>query len=90
MKIAGAVAYDYKQSINDSSLLKIALEYTKTFGGRIISFSQDEFFQKWSNQRGNSQYSTWIKRCASNIRINSIFRDIEILEYSNGKVTFIC
>ena len=47
MKIAGAVAYgDYKQSINDSSLLKISLEYTKTIGGRIISFSQDEFLSE--------------------------------------------
>ncbi len=47
MKLAGAVGFgDYKKSIVNSSILKIALEYTKTFGGRVISFCQDEFLSK--------------------------------------------
>ena len=78
MKIAGAVAYgDYKQSINDSSLLKIALEYTKTFGGRIISFSQDEFLsENGVINEGIVSTQLGLKRCTSNIRINKYFSEI--------------
>ena len=47
MKLAGAVGFgDYKKSIVDSSILKIALEYTKTFGGRVISFVKMNSCQK--------------------------------------------
>ncbi len=88
MKIAGAVAYgDYKQSINDSSLLKISLEYTKTFGGRIISFSQDKFLsENGVINEGIVSTQLGLKGVPPISESISIFRDIEILEYSNGKL----
>ena len=42
MKNGGAVAFgDYKKTINNSNLLKIALQYTQPFGGIVISFPND-------------------------------------------------
>ena len=88
MKSAGAVAYgDYKRSINDSSLLKISLEYTRTFGGRIISFSQDEFLsENGVINEGIVSTQLGLKGVPPISESISIYRDIEILEYSNGKV----
>ena len=90
MKLAGAVAFgDYKQSVNDSSLLKISLEYSKTFGGRIISFSQDDFLsENGVINEGIVSTQLGLKGVPSISESISIFRDIEILEYSNGKIHF--
>ena len=88
MKLAGAVAFgDYKNSVVDSSVLKIALEYTKTFGGRVISFCQDEFLSK-NGVINESIVSTelglkGIPKISESI---NIYRDIEILGYSGGKI----
>ena len=88
MKLAGAVAYgDYKKSINDSSILKIALEYTKTFGGRVISFCQDEFLSQ-NGVINESIVSTelGLKGIPDISESINIYRDIQILNYTNGKL----
>ena len=82
MKLAGAVAYgDYKKTINDSSILKIALEYTKTFGGRVVSFCQDEFL----SQNGVINESIvspelGLKGIPDISESINIYRDIQILD----------
>ena len=88
MKLAGAVAYgDYKKTINDSSILKIALEYTKTFGGRVISFCQDEFLSQ-NGVINESIVSTelGLKGIPDISESINIYRDIQILSYTNGKL----
>ena len=88
MKLAGAVAYgDYKKPINDSSILKIALEYTKTFGGRVISFCQDEFLSQ-NGVINESIVSTelGLKGIPDISESINIYRDIQILNYTNGKL----
>ncbi|MDG2499749.1 MAG: dihydroorotase [Flavobacteriaceae bacterium] len=88
MKLAGAVAYgDYKKPINDSSILKIALEYTKTFGGRVISFCQDEFLSE-NGEINESIVSTelGLKGIPDISESINIYRDIQILNYTNGKL----
>ena len=90
MKLAGAVAFgDYKQTVKDTSLLKISLEYSKTFGGRIISFSQDDFLsENGVINEGIISTQLGLKGIPSISESISIFRDIEILEYSDGKLHF--
>jgi dihydroorotase len=88
MKLAGAIAYgDYKKPIIDSSIFKIALEYTKTFGGRVISFCQDEFLSQNGviNESivGTELGLKGIPYISESI---NIFRDIQILSYSGGKL----
>ena len=88
MKLAGAVAYgDYKKPINDSSILKIALEYTKTFGGRVISFCQDEFLSE-NGVINESIVSTelGLKGIPDISESINIYRYIQILNYTNGKL----
>ena len=88
MKLAGAVGFgDYKKSIVDSSILKIALEYTKTFGGRVISFCQDEFLAK-KGVLNESIVSTelGLKGIPNISESINMYRDIEILRYSGGKI----
>ncbi len=88
MKLAGAVAFgDYKRSITDSSILKIALEYTKSFGGRVITFCQDEFLSK-KGVLNESIVSTvlGLKGIPDISESINIFRDIEILSYTGGKI----
>ena len=88
MKLAGAVAFgDYKKSIVDSSILKIALEYTKTFGGRVISFCQDEFLaKKGVLNEGIVSTELGLKGIPNISESINLYRDIEILRYSGGKI----
>ena len=88
MKLAGAVGFgDYKRSITDSSILKIALEYTKSFGGRVITFCQDEFLSK-KGVLNESIVSTelGLKGIPDISESINIYRDIEILSYTGGKI----
>ena len=88
MKLAGAVAYgDYKKPIHDSSILKIALEYTKTFGGRVISFCQDEFLsENGVINEGIVSTELGLKGIPDISESINIYRDIQILNYTNGKL----
>ena len=71
----------------NSSILKIALEYTKTFGGRVISFCQDEFLSK-KGVLNESIVSTelGLKGIPNISESINLYRDIEILAYAGGKI----
>ena len=88
MKLAGAIAYgDHKKSIKDSSLMKIALEYSKSFGGLIISYSNDESLS--SNgvmNEGLISTSLGLKGMPNISESIQVYRDLEILEYTGGKL----
>jgi len=88
MKLAGAIAYgDHKKSIRDSSLMKIALEYSKSFGGLVISYPNDEGLS--SNgvmNEGLASTSLGLKGIPDVSESIQVFRDIEILEYSGGRL----
>lgn len=90
MKLAGAVAFgDYKKTVKDTSLLRISLEYSKTFGARVISFSQDDFLsENGVINEGIISTRLGLKGVPSISESISIFRDIEILEYTDGKIHF--
>ena len=88
MKLAGAIAYgDHKKSIKDSSLLKIALEYSKSFGGIVISYPNDDSLS--SNgvmNEGIISTSLGLKGIPGVSESIQIFRDLEILEYTGGNI----
>ena len=88
MKLAGAIAYgDHKKSIRDSSLMKIALEYSKSFGGLVISYPNDESLS--SNgvmNEGLASTSLGLKGIPDVSESIQVFRDLEILEYSGGRL----
>ncbi len=88
MKLAGAIAYgDHKKAIKDSSLMKIALEYSKSFGGLVISYPNDENLS--SNgvmNEGLVSTSLGLKGIPKVSESIQIFRDLEILDYTGGKL----
>ncbi len=88
MKLAGAIAYgDHKKAINDSSLLKIALEYSKGFGGIVISYPNDDSLSsKGVMNEGIVSTSLGLKGIPNISEPIQIYRDLEILEYTGGKL----
>ena len=73
--------------LEDFQPLKIALEYTKTFGGRIISFCQDQFLSE-VGVINESIVSTelGLKGIPDISESVNLYRDIQILGYSGGKL----
>ena len=88
MKLAGAIAYgDHKKPIKDSSLMKIALEYSKSFEGIVISYPNDESLS--SNgvmNEGLTSTSLGLKGIPNVSESIQVFRDLQILEYTGGKL----
>ena len=83
---AGAVAFgDYKKPIDNPNILKIALQYTASFGGLVQSFPLD---QKIAGSGVINEQTTSIKlglkgspNLAEELQVS---RDLAILEYSGG------
>ena len=88
MKLAGAIAYgDHKKSVKDSSLLKIALEYSKSFGGLVISYPNDDnLSSKGVMDEGLVSTSLGLKGIPYISESIQVFRDLEILEYTGGSL----
>ena len=88
MKLAGAIAYgDHKKSIKDSSLLKIALEYSKSFGGLVISYPNDDSLStNGVMNEGIISTSLGLKGIPIVSESIQIYRDLEILEYTGGRL----
>jgi len=88
MKLAGAIAYgDHKKAVKDSSLMKIALEYSKSFEGIVISYPNDESLS--SNgvmNEGLTSTSLGLKGIPNVSESIQVFRDLQILEYTGGKL----
>ena len=88
MQTAGAVAFgDYKKSIGNAKLMKIALQYSTNFDGLICAFPQDNCIA--SNGVMNEYVSSTklglqgIPNLAEELRIT---RDLYLLEYTGGKL----
>jgi len=88
MKNAGAVAFtDYKKSIENANVLKLALQYVQDFNGLIIAFSQDKNIK--SNGIVNESESSTRLGIKGNPNLAEdlqIARNLLLLEYTGGKL----
>ena len=88
MKNAGAVAFgDYKKSIENANVLKLALQYVQDFDGLVIAFSQDKNI-KGSGIANEGETSTKLgmKGIPNLSEDLQIARNLLILEYTGGRL----
>ncbi|WP_298540641.1 dihydroorotase [uncultured Aquimarina sp.] len=88
MKQAGAVAFgDYKKSVKNPNLLKIALLYAQNFDGLVLSFPQDNNIAGKGMVNEEEQSTVLglkgIPALAEELQIS---RDLFLLEYTGGKL----
>ena len=88
MHIAGAVAFgDHKKSIISGNLLKITLQYTQSFKGLVLSHPiNSELSAKGMMHEGATSTKIGLKGIPSLGESLQISRDIQILEYTGGKL----
>ena len=88
MKNAGAIAFgDYKKSIENANLMKIALQYAQDFDGLIIAFSQDDDLKgNGIVNEGIVATSLGLKGIPNLAEELQIARNLKLLEYSGGKL----
>jgi len=86
MQNSGAVGfYDFKRSISNSNLLKIALQYSQDFKGLVCSFPMDEkIMSKGIVNEGISSTRVGLKGIPALAEELQIARDLFILEYTGG------
>ncbi|WP_297793200.1 dihydroorotase family protein [uncultured Eudoraea sp.] len=86
MKNAGAVGfYDFKKSVSNSNLLKIALQYAQDFKGLVYSFPIDkQIMGKGIVNEGVPSTRVGLKGIPSMAEELQIARDLFILEYTGG------
>lgn len=88
MKNAGAVAFgDYKKSIENANVLKLALQYVQDFNGLVIAFSQDKNI-KGSGIANEGETSTRLgmKGIPNLSEDLQVARNLLILEYTGGRL----
>jgi len=88
MKEAGALAFgDYKTSISNANFLKIALEYSQSFNGLVLSYpSNRKIDNNGIVNEGVISAKTGMKGMADISEAIQISRDIQILEYVGGRL----
>lgn len=88
MKNAGAIAFgDYNKSLDNANLLKVALQYTQDFDGKVIAFSMDNTIKgKGIVNEGITSTQLGLKGIASLAEELIIARNLFILEYTDGKL----
>lgn len=88
MKNAGAVGYyDYKRSISNSNLLKVALQYAHNFNGLVQSFPLDrQIAGKGIVNEGEVSTKLGLKGIPHLAEELNLARDLFILEYTGGKM----
>lgn len=88
MKQAGAIGFgDYKKSIQNPNLLKIALLYAQNFDGLVQSFPQDNHIAgKGMVHEGVKSTQLGLKSIPALAEALQIARDLYILEYTGGKL----
>ncbi|MDI9310957.1 MAG: dihydroorotase [Limnohabitans sp.] len=88
MKKAGAIAFgDYNKSLDNANLLKVALQYTQDFDGKVIAFSMDNTIKgKGIVNEGIVSTQLGIKGIASLAEELIIARNLFILEYTGGNL----
>ncbi|HSI69927.1 MAG TPA: dihydroorotase [Gillisia sp.] len=88
MKQAGAVAFgDYKKSVMNPNLLKLALQYAQNFNALVQSYPQDDHIAgKGLVNEDNNSTLLGLKGIPSLAEELHITRDLAILEYTGGKL----
>ncbi|WOD44087.1 dihydroorotase [Hwangdonia lutea] len=88
MKTAGSVAfYDYKKSISNPNLMKIALQYASNFDGLVCSFPQENKISGNGVMNENMTSTTLgLKGNPALAEELQIARDLFLLEYTGGKL----
>jgi len=88
MFLEGSVVFgDYKKQIINPNILKIALQYSSNFGGLIQSFPIDENISKSAVINENiTSTKLGLKGSPEFAEVIQISRDLEILEYTGGKL----
>ena len=88
MKNAGAVGfYDYKNSLENPNLLKIALQYAQNFGGLVFSFPLDKQISgKGIVNEGHVSTALGLKGIPAFAEEIQIARDLFVLDYTGGKL----
>ncbi|MEO9892861.1 dihydroorotase [Aurantibacter sp.] len=88
MKKSGAVGfYDYKKPINNSNLLKIALQYAQNFDGLVFSYPLDKNIAgKGIVNEGSVSTRLGLKGMPAMAEELQIARDIFVLQYTGGKL----
>ena len=88
MHNAGAVAfYDYKNSLKNANLLKIALLYAQNFSGLVLSYPEEHQIKgKGTVHEGEVSTKLGLKGIPSLSEELQIARDLYILEYTGGKL----
>ncbi|CDF79447.1 dihydroorotase [Formosa agariphila KMM 3901] len=88
MKSAGAVAfYDYMKPIENTNLMKIALQYASNFDGLVCSFPQDnKIAGKGVMNEHITSTTLGLKGIPALAEELQIARDIFLLEYTGGKL----
>ena len=90
MKSAGAVAfYDYKKSISNPNLMKIALQYASNFNGLVCAFPQENKIAGHGVMNENITSTTLgLKGIPALAEALHVARDLFLLEYTGGKLHF--
>ena len=85
---SGAVGFfDYKKPIQNSHLLKIALQYTQVFNARVWSYPLDAaMHHKAVAHEGTVSTSLGLKGSPALAEELQISRDLAVLAYSGGKL----
>lgn len=88
MKNAGSVAFcDYKKSISNPNLMKIALQYASSFDGLVCSFPQENKISGLGVMNENiTSTSLGLKGNPALAEELQIARDLFLLEYTSGKL----
>ena len=91
MQSSGAIAFgDYKHTITNANLLKIALQYTQNFNGLVQSFPQDNAIANGYVNEGVNSTKIGLRGIPSFAEELQITRDLAILEYTKGKLHIPC
>ncbi|MCC8360445.1 dihydroorotase [Salinimicrobium sediminilitoris] len=88
MQQAGAVAFgDFKKSVSNPNLLKLALQYSQNFDGLVMSFPQEDRIAL-NGQVNEHENSTMLglKGIPALAEELQITRDLYLLEYTGGKL----
>lgn len=88
MHHSGALAFtDYKKSINNAEVMHRALDYSRNFGGLIISFPMDDTLCPGGlMHEGPVSVSLGLKGLPEVTEEIRLSRDLDILRYSGGRL----
>lgn len=88
MQKAGAIAFgDYKKSISNANLVKIALQYAQNFDGLVLSFPNDsKIAGKGIVNEHISSTKLGLKGIPALAEVLHVARELTILEYTGGKL----